>query len=203
MGDSFVATPDPGPTGPKERTRAEPVIPNGLFGMVLFVMAEAMLFAGLISAFEISHSSVLVWPPLDQPRLPVAATAVNTVVLLASGYFLYLAHKAFHRGDRGKMQRPMFLSLGLGTCFVLFQGSEWVMLLSQGLTLTSSSMGSFFYLIVGMHALHAIGALSLLGHATMRLRSGWLTPSLFGAAEVFWFFVVGIWPVLYAVVYLR
>lgn len=189
----------PGPTPGGERE----VIPNGMFGMTLFVVAEGMLFAGLISAFEIMHSAAMVWPPPDQPRLPVEATAFNTLVLLASGCFLYQAHRAFHRGDRGNMSRPMMLSLGLGVFFVLFQGFEWVQLLGEGLTLSSSSLGSFFYLMIGIHALHAVGAIGLLGYATARLRSGWLTPSLFGAAEVLWFFVVAVWPVLYGVVYLR
>ena len=179
------------------------LIPNGLFGMVLFVLAEGMLFAGLISAFEIMHSAAIVWPPPDQPRLPVEATAFNSLVLLTSGFFLFRAHRAFHRGDRGNMLRPMTIALGLGVFFVLFQGFEWIQLISEGLTLSSSSLGGFFYLIVGMHALHAIGAIGLLGYATVQLRSGWLTPSLFGATEVFWFFVVAVWPVLYGVVYLR
>jgi heme/copper-type cytochrome/quinol oxidase subunit 3 len=171
--------------------------------MILFVLAEGMLFAGLISAFEIMHSAAIVWPPPDQPRLPIEATAFNSLVLLASGFYLHRAHKAFHRGDRGNMLRPMSISLGLGAFFVLFQGFEWVQLINEGLTLSSSSLGSFFYLMVGMHALHAVGAIGLLGYATSRLRSGWLTPGLFGATEVLWFFVVAVWPILYAVVYLR
>jgi heme/copper-type cytochrome/quinol oxidase subunit 3 len=190
----------PSPSGSGDGAQ---VIPHGMFGMVLFVLAEGMLFAGLISAFEIMHSAAMVWPPPDQPRLPIEATAFNTLVLLASGYFLYAAHRAFHRGDRGNMLRPMTISLGLGVFFVLFQGYEWVQLINEGLTLTSSTLGGFFYLMVGVHALHALGAIGLLGYATSQLRKGWLTPSLFGATEVFWFFVVAVWPILYAVVYLR
>ena len=47
----------------------------------------------------------------------------------------------------------------LGAFFVLFQGVEWVALLREGLTLTSSTHGAFFYLIIGTHALHAVVAL--------------------------------------------
>ncbi len=43
---------------------------------------------------------------------------------------------------------------------------------------------------------------TLLGVAMFRLRRGWLSPGMFGAAEALWFFVVGVWPVLYLVVYL-
>src|SRR5688572_31524505 len=39
----------------------------------------------------------------------------------------------------------LFRSLILGATFVALQGAEWVALLAQGLTLTSSSHGAFFY----------------------------------------------------------
>jgi heme/copper-type cytochrome/quinol oxidase subunit 3 len=91
--------------------------------------------------------------------------------------------------------------MALGAFFVIFQGSEWVALLRDGLTLTSSTQGSFFYLIVGMHGLHAIVALGIIAYAWFRLRRGWLSSSLLGGAEVFWYFVVGLWPILYWVVY--
>jgi cytochrome c oxidase subunit 3 len=190
-----------GAVGAVRRDPRAPMIPHGFLGMLIFVIAEAMLFAGLISAFTIIKSGAPTWPPAGQPRLPLLTTAGNTAVLLASGVMIVLAHRAFHQGDRRSMRRPLFAALGLGTFFVALQGYEWVGLIREGLTLTSSSLGGFFYLIVGMHALHAVGALALLARACLRLQRGWLTESLFGAAEVFWLFVVGVWPVLYAVVY--
>jgi heme/copper-type cytochrome/quinol oxidase subunit 3 len=75
------------------------------------------------------------------------------------------------------------------------------MLLREGLTLASSNQGSFFYLIVGMHALHVCGALSLLVAAWMRLNGGLLAPSFFSATLAFWTFVVALWPILYLLVY--
>ena len=190
------------PLDPLGKDSRMPMIPHGLFGMLIFVVAEIMFFAGLISAFVIVKAAAPVWPPMGQPRLPIEETALNSLALLASGVLLIVAHRAFHRGDRESMRRPMWIALFLGAFFVFFQGVEWVALLSQGLTLTSSSLGSFFYMIVGIHALHAVAALTLLAIASLRLRRGWLTPGLFGAAEALWFFVVAVWPILYLVVYL-
>jgi cytochrome c oxidase subunit 3 len=95
----------------------------------------------------------------------------------------------------------MAAAMVFGAAFVALQGAEWVALLRQGLTLTSSSLGSFFYLIIGVHALHVVVALALLVYTWIRLQRGWLASSQLAAAEVFWYFVVGIWPVLYLVVY--
>jgi cytochrome c oxidase subunit 3 len=75
-------------------------------------------------------------------------------------------------------------------------------MLSQGLTLRSSALGSFFYLIVGFHALHAVVALGILVWTWRRLSRGSIPPTTLAAAEIFWYFVVGVWPVLYWRVYL-
>jgi cytochrome c oxidase subunit 3 len=169
--------------------------------MLLFVAAEVMFFAGLISAFTIIRAGAVVWPPPDQPRLPIERTALNTLALLASGVALAFAQRAYSR-ERRKARTPLLLAMALGAFFVLFQGAEWLALLRQGLTLTSSSLGSFFYLIVGLHALHAVVAIGLLAYAVLRLQRGWLSQSQLATAAIFWYFVVGLWPILYGVVYL-
>lgn len=181
-------------------SRREPVLSDGVLGMLLFVLTEVMLFAGLISAFTIVKSGAPIWPPPGQPRLPLWETGINTAALLASGLLLFRARRAF-RVDRQSARRPLAGALALGAFFVVFQGAEWVALLGEGLTLTSSPLGSFFYLIVGMHALHAVAALVVLARTWVRLRRGWLARSQLATAEVFWYFVVGVWPVLYGVVY--
>ena len=181
--------------------RREPVIPSGVLGMLIFVFTECMLFAGLISGFTIIKASAMIWPPPGQPRLPIEATAVNTAALIASGVLLHVARRRFDR-SRSTALTPLLLSMLLGAFFVVFQGVEWVALIGQGLTLTSSALGSFFYLIVGLHALHAVVALFVLVQTWRRLRSGFLASSQLATAEVFWYFVVGLWPILYGVVYL-
>ncbi len=178
------------------------VISNAVLGTLIFVIVEVMLFAGLISAFSIVRTSALgAWPPPDQPRLPVEETAFNTAALLVSGLLLVLAHRAF-RLDASRARLPLLLAILLGAFFVVFQGVEWLALVREGLTLTSSNHGSFFYLIVGMHALHAVAALIALVYVWLALQRARLIPSRFYAAELFWYFVVGLWPFLYVRVYL-
>ena len=74
-------------------------------------------------------------------------------------------------------------------------------MLSQGLTLRSSPMGSFFYLIVGGHAAHAIVALLAMLFAWVQMARGKMSAGLFFAVQTFWYFVVLLWPVIYARVY--
>ena len=177
------------------------VISNGVLGMSLFILTEIMFFAGMISSFSIVRASAAIWPPPDQPRLPLEETALNTLALLLSGVFLFLAQRRFDK-DRQSARTPLIISIALGTFFVVFQGWEWASMLAQGLTITSSILGSFFYLIVGVHALHVIAAILLLVQSWRRLESGWLQPSQLATAAVLWYFVVGAWPVVFWRVYL-
>lgn len=189
--------------GRPARERREPLIPSGVLGMLIFIFTEVMFFSGLISAHTIVKSQVAgqMWPPYGQPRLPVEETALNSLALLVSGVVLVLTWFAFKR-ERSGARIPLLLSILLGTVFVSFQGVEWAALLAEGLTLQSSTYGGFFYLIVGAHALHAVGALGGLGWAFYKLDRGELRSEQLATVSAFWYFVVLVWPVLYWTVYL-
>lgn len=183
-------------------TRRGPIVPNGVLGMLLFIVAEVMFFAGLISAFMIVKSNAISgWPPPGQPRLPAAETAINTAALLLSAATLYFAHRDFKAG-LPRAKSLLLATLLLGAFFFAFQGAEWIALLRQGLTLTSSTHGSFFYLIVGTHGLHALVALAVLLFTYRKLKRGDLDRFTFVPAQLFWYFVVAMWPIIYWRVYL-
>lgn len=181
-------------------TRRTPILPNAVMGMLIFIVVEVMTFAGFISAFSIAKAQYDVWPPPNQPRLPVEMTAFNTLALIASGILLFWAGKKFAESPRSA-QRWILISFILGGMFVLFQGYEWVQLLGEGLTMQSSQYGSFFYMIVGFHALHAIAAITILAFLYVKGIQGTLTADALWAGQIFWYFVVAIWPFLYLLVY--
>ena len=182
--------------------RREPVLPNGVLGMLIFVATEVMFFSGLISAFVIGKSNAVGgWPPPGQPRLPVEETALNTAALLASGVALYFANRAFKNGSPNT-KRLLLLAIALGGFFVVFQGAEWVALIGEGLTLTSGQLGGFFYLLVGTHAVHVAAGFIILLYTYSKLSHDALDRFTFWPAQVFWYFVVGVWPILYWQVYL-
>jgi len=177
-------------------------VPNAVLGVMIFVAAEVMFFAALISAQTIARSTALggMWPPPGQPRLPVERTAFNTAVLVLSGVLLWLANRSMNSMPR-LARRYLAGAVGLGIAFVSLQGVEWVALLREGLTLRSSSHGAFFYLIVGAHALHAVAAIVALAWVYFLMRRGKQMPEAFAATQVFWYFVVLVWPVIYLRVY--
>jgi cytochrome c oxidase subunit 3 len=178
-------------------------IPNAVLGMAIFVAAEVMFFAGLISAQTIVRSTALggVWPPPGQPRLPIEQTAFNTLVLFVSGFFLWAGNRSLNTMPRAAL-RYLAAAIVSGIAFVSLQGMEWVALLREGLTMRSSTHGAFFYLIVGAHALHAVAAIVALTWVYIRMCRGNPMPGAFAATRVFWYFVVFLWPIIYWRVYL-
>lgn len=183
--------------------RREPVIPNSVLAVLMFTFTEAMLFTGLISAHVIFVANQVgeLWPPPGQPLLPYSETAFNSAFLIASGVLLLASYFAYSR-DRTRAALALFGGAILGgTWFVASQGVEWMALIGQGLTMTSSPYGAFFYLIVGTHALHAIVSLGYLVWAMIRMSRGVLTPANFASVQIFWYFVVAVWPIIFLQVY--
>jgi len=178
------------------------VVPSGLLAMVIFVGTEVMFFAGLISAFTISKAGAPrdAWNLPAGQVLPLASTAVNTVALFASGALLWVAGRQYRARSPAAAQ-TLVAATFFGSLFVMLQGREWVGLIGHGVTLRSSALGAFFYVIVGTHAVHAVAALAALAVAWWRLRAGRLSYGFFLAVQTFWSFVVLIWPVIYARVY--
>jgi len=194
--------PMPAPSGAAFK-RAPPV-PSQVLAVIMLILMEAMFFTGLVSAFLIVKAGIKpgMWPPPWQPRLPVEITAVNSLALIVSGVLMFVAAHKFKKVGAPAARKFFLLAMVLGAGFVAVQGFEWVRLLKEGLTLTSSNHGAFFYLIVGTHALHAIGGLIALLWAYSLLRRSQLTRAQLGAVQLFWTFVVGLWPILYTLVYL-
>ncbi len=179
-------------------------ISSGVFGMLIFMVTEAMFFAGLISAYMVIRAGVEEWPPWGQPRLPVVATAFNTVVLLASGFIMAHSRACFKKNELALGRRWLGISILLGTFFLVFQGYEWIQLLKFGFTLSSSVFGGLFYLLIGAHGVHVMGALAVLIYAWYRIKTpgNHITPEGLYPFQLLWYFVVCVWPVLYVLVYL-
>jgi len=178
-------------------------LPNAVLGVSILIAAEVMFFAAFISAHTIARATALggVWPPAGQPRLPFERTAVNTAALLLSGLLLWTGNRPMVKSSE-VARRCIVGAILLGAAFVALQGVEWIALLREGLTMTSSAHGGFFYLIIGAHALHVVGGLVALTWAFAGILRKTLAPETFTATRLFWYFVVLLWPVLYWRVYL-
>lgn len=191
--------------GPPPPRKAEPLIGNAQLGVMMFIGAEVMFFAGLIGAFLVLRLSSDVWPPPSQPRLPVLVTGFNTLVLLASGLTMHAAVRAIRSNHLMQLVKCLGVTGLLGFVFLGIQGYEWVRLIQFGLTMKSGLYGSTFYALIGLHGLHVLGGLVWVGVVYWQARAHRYSSRSMTGVEVcsmYWTFVVALWPVLFGLVYL-
>lgn len=184
---------------------ASPQVPNALVAVMILIGAEVMFFAGLVASMLILRAGSFAWPPPGQPRLPIVATAFNTLVLCASGFTMRRAVVEARGGARAAMLRALVATAMLGAAFLAIQGFEWYRLLAFGLHASSSLYGATFYTAIGAHAVHVAGGLCALCIVTRHAAAGGYDTEHHAGLEAcafFWFFVVILWPVLYVLVYL-
>jgi cytochrome c oxidase subunit 3 len=186
---------------PSQGTR----ISNGRIAIVMLLGAEVMLFTPLIGSYVVLRSASPIWPPLDQPRLPIFVTWLNTMVLLGSCLTMRLAVIAVARRSPMRLERWLSLTVLLGITFIGVQGFEWVRLIAHGLSVSSGVYAGTFYVLIGFHALHVLGAVIWLIYVLARARANRFSPANAVAvdlAAIYWFFVGGLWLVLFPIVYL-
>jgi cytochrome c oxidase subunit III len=183
----------------------EPPINNARVGVMLFIGAEGMFFAGLLSAFLVFRTGSAAWPPPFQPRLPIVVTAVNTFILLGSSYTMHRALRAIRGGNAQRLMDWLGITAVLGMIFLSVQGYEWARLLQFGLTLSSSVYGAIFYTLIGCHAAHVFGAVIWLLIIFVLAKKHVFSRTQFVGVQVcgiYWYFVVALWPILFGLVYL-
>lgn len=185
---------------------ARKAVSDGVLAMIFLLSTEVMLFAGLISAYIVNLAGASIWPPVEQPRLPVEVTGVNTLILLLSAVVLYLFTRRVNKTSSidSKSLNLLFLTMMLGSTFLIIQGTEWARLIGYGLTTHSSIYGAFFYTLIGAHGLHVVAGLSILFYLYFAIKGATsfeVAKNKISACILYWYFVVAIWPILYRLVY--
>jgi len=178
------------------RSRRAPLSADSAFGMLIFVATEVMFCTALISAFVIIKAGIETRTPPVGVRLLVVGTALSPILLLLSGVLLHQAGRWFATEDSTTLVRTLLGGPAvMGVCFVLVQWYEWMRLSAYGMTMTSGIFGACFYLLITMHGLHAAAAALTIVYLSIRLTRNTLGLDHVRAMQVFWYFVVGIWPV--------
>jgi cytochrome c oxidase subunit 3 len=188
----------------KVKEVAEKRLEPAKLGILLFIAAEMMFFAGLISAFLVFRFSPAPWPPEGQPRLPITMTAINTALLILSAFTFYKALAVLRQGKKGMYLFLLTATFLLGIQFLVIQGNEWMKMVQFGLSVHANPYGGFFYGLVGLHGIHVFcGVLALLWVLVRSLMGAYNAQKNLGVdiCLTYWFFVVGLWPILFGLIY--
>lgn len=189
----------PPPTGSRSG------VSNASIALAMVLGAETMFFTGLIGAYLVLRESSPQWPPPGLPRLPIGVTWANTGILMLSCVSMWRAVVALRRRRPRGQEFTLTLTCLLGAVFLGVQGSEWVRLIHHGLTVSSGVYGSTFYVLIGAHGLHVLFAVLWLLVVMLRARANRFLSTNAREVElagIYWFYVGGLWLVLFPMVYL-
>ena len=176
----------------------------GLLGMIFFVVSESAFFLALFLAYFYMRNSADAWPPpgagAGQPTIALAI--INTVVSLISlGVMLY-ANRAIAHGNRRGLQVGISIAAMLGVIFMAVQSVEFAQL---GFTAQTSGYGSAFIALLVFHVARVFVGVALMLVVLVRTLIGQFSAQrrlLVQAATLYWGFIVGVWLVVFGVLYI-
>lgn len=180
-------------------------IPSGKLGMWVFLASEVMLFGAFISSFIVLRmGSTNFGVPADEIMGRPLAT-LNTFVLISSSAALVMALAAIQENDVKGFGRWMWGVLGLGSTFLVIKAFEYIHKIHEGLTISSSLFGSFYFTMTGIHALHMIAGLVFNGYILYHgLKGRWNNGNWARVeyAGLYWHFVDLVWVIIFPLFYL-
>jgi len=182
-------------------------------GMIIFLSSEVMLFGGLFAAamaLRFLHPADFV---AASSHLKIWLGTANTAVLLTSSLMAAVAVEAA-RGGRPRMAGwALAAAILLALLFLGIKSFEYWSEYREGLvpgladahfeTRTQQLFMNFYFLSTGLHGLHVIGGVLLLGIAALRRSAREDRDAvLVGNVALYWHLVDVIWLFLYPTLYL-
>jgi cytochrome c oxidase subunit III len=184
---------------------SSPGIPNYRLAMIILLVAEAMLFTGLVGAYLVLRHTVPMWPPEGQPILPMWAGTTNLILLAVGSAGIHYAVRGARLASHFRIVRGITVCLGTGVAFLGVLAVEWVRLSREGLSLESGgTYGALFYTLTGCHALHVVAVLIWVASLLVLALKDRFSPAHHAPVEmaaIFWHFVAVAWLFLFVVLY--
>jgi cytochrome c oxidase subunit I+III len=171
------------------------------WGQVLMCLIEGSLLCMLIATYFYLRLGVDVWPAPGVKLPSLTLPTIALIPLLASCAGSYLASEAAKKDSRGGMLFGLGLNLGLAIVFLALRAIEWN---SLNFTWASDAHGSIFWTILFLHSYDVIADLLMTTVLLIIVAFGRYGPRQrigVHVDSVLWYFLVGIWVPLYAVVY--
>ncbi|MCS6812508.1 MAG: heme-copper oxidase subunit III [Cyanobacteria bacterium] len=172
-----------------------------LFGVVVFLVAESMIFLGLFAAYGTFRLAAPGWT--NDTELELLLPSINTAILVSSSFVINQANKAIKADNVRGLQMWFGITALMGAIFLAGQLYEYNHL---EFTLATNLFASTFYVLTGFHGLHVcFGLVMILAVLWRSFKPGhYSSTSHFGveAAELYWHFVDVVWIVLFLLLYI-
>ena len=130
------------------------------FMLWLGIAGSVLIFSVLLGVYLMRKTGPN-WTDVPLPRL----FWISTAAIVVSSGTLHFANSAF-RSERFVQYRfLMGTTIGLGALFVILQLLGWQQLIEGGASTVNNPSLGFVYLISGLHILHILGGVVVLGWA--------------------------------------
>ena len=177
--------------------RAHPLV----FGTVVFLASESMVFAALLAAYYYLRGITATWPPAGA-ELDANAMAIGTLLLAAGSVTMTIAQTAAMRGARAVARSMLLVTIALALAFLGLEWSDWA---HANFAVNGSAYGTIYYVLTGTHFAHVFAGVVLLAAVAIFLRLPAFTRDHHAAVEAvayYWHFVFVVWLALYATIFL-
>ncbi|MDT5181888.1 MAG: nitric oxide reductase NorE protein [Mycobacterium sp.] len=170
--------------------------------MWVFVLGDLVIFSSYFIIIMIYRHQERQLFLESQQHLSLNIGVVNTLVLLASSWFVAQGVQLTRAGD---YERAVRLTVGGGLCsvaFILLKAYEWSSKIGQGMTFPSNDFFMFYYMLTGVHLFHVALGLVFLGVVFRELRNPKLRRvSMVETGATYWHMVDLLWIVIFALLY--
>jgi len=183
--------------------------------LLIFLVWWIVLNLQLLRVFTLFFATFLYYRALAPEQFAASSGnlsqdigLLNTLILLASSWCVASAMQHLDAG--GAPQQILRLLLAALVCGGVFAGLkvfEYQRVASTGVNVLTDNFYMFYFMFTGIHLVHLLAGMALLGGTTMHLRRVLATGSesnreLIGFASCFWHMVDMIWIVLFPLLYL-
>lgn len=174
----------------------------GFWGVVLFILSEATLFASLLASYFYLRSGAAVWP-LDGIEAPKLARPIAmTILLVGSSIPMFIADWSARKGNQGALRLGLGIAFIMGAAFIGLQAWEYS---EEPFKLDQNAYTALFFTITGLHGIHVVSALVMNLYTQVRAWLGHFGPAhSLGVSVVswYWHFVDLVWIALFICLYL-
>lgn len=184
--------------------RPEPHLP-GEAGIWIFIMGDMLVFALFFSVFTYYRGEQPALFTGSQASLNIGFGLANTLLLLTSSWLVIEAVQAARRGLNLVSRRLFFSAFLCGVGFSAIKLMEYQEKIAAGITLTSNDFFMFYYIFTGLHFVHVIIGLVLLGFVMFTLGKPATDQARMRFVEVgasYWHMVDVLWIILFPLIYL-
>jgi heme/copper-type cytochrome/quinol oxidase subunit 3 len=188
----------------------------GKLGMWIFLLSDALTFAGFLLAYAILRGGSETWAQPGEPaQFGINFTAGLTFLLICSSVSMVMAYASCVEGNRKRTVQWLMVTILGGVLFLCGQAQEYFGafefifhhegLIAEGLVFGNSHRATTFYLITSFHGMHVLSGTLYLIIICIRTAMGKYDGGNYNHIEMcglFWHFVDLIWILVFTFVYL-